>query len=351
MDHYISRIRRLLKHTSSQYEYQQLRGDRSFRVLELLPAEKLGAQLICCIKEVDLDGYENKYEALSYVWGIPTPVQKLRSDCGQTFQITPNCASALRHLRLKSEIRTLWLDSICINQSSNDEKAHQIAMMSDIYKNAREVLVWLGEGDSSNAFIFKEYKLVAELIQAGSLRNPLETEGPPASRDEMLHDLPGRLGELLRPLNPTMVSQPSDLTLKRSLHSHLHIFGRAPGDPTTTARTSTSNLFLKNIEFLDKMEMTLRGECGHGYLCDRLLIACHRMLHPACTQRILPESLDGTRDCIREKYSSSCRRRDNSMDNVYSCSPVFLPSRSHFYRSGGPSRIIIGGLADPVQWT
>jgi hypothetical protein len=37
------------------------------------------------------------------------------------------------------------VNPICINQKNDDEKAHQIQMMGDIYRNAAQVLIWLGE--------------------------------------------------------------------------------------------------------------------------------------------------------------------------------------------------------------
>jgi hypothetical protein len=83
------------------------------------------------------------YEALSYVWGandekIDITVNK------NVFPVTPNLASALRHLRHPLEKRALWIDQICINQDNNSEKSEQVRAMAWIYKNASKVLVWLG---------------------------------------------------------------------------------------------------------------------------------------------------------------------------------------------------------------
>ena len=43
--------------------------------------------------------------------------------------ITPNCESALRRLRLDADVRRLWVDSICIDQNSLDERSQQVALM------------------------------------------------------------------------------------------------------------------------------------------------------------------------------------------------------------------------------
>jgi hypothetical protein len=50
----------------------------------------------------------------------------------------------------------LWIDQLCIDQASNKEKNHQVRLMSDIYREAREVVVWLGKetGESTTCMSF-----------------------------------------------------------------------------------------------------------------------------------------------------------------------------------------------------
>jgi len=38
----------------------------------------------------------------------------------------------------------LWIDQLCINQDDHEERSVQVAMMSQIYRNAAWLLVWLG---------------------------------------------------------------------------------------------------------------------------------------------------------------------------------------------------------------
>lgn len=45
----------------------------------------------------------------------------------------------------------LWCDAICINQTSNKEKAAQIARMHEVYTFAKSVCVWLGTNDEQGA--------------------------------------------------------------------------------------------------------------------------------------------------------------------------------------------------------
>jgi len=37
----------------------------------------------------------------------------------------------------------IWIDQICIDQSSPSEKSNQVSMMSNIYERALGVIVWL----------------------------------------------------------------------------------------------------------------------------------------------------------------------------------------------------------------
>lgn len=40
----------------------------------------------------------------------------------------------------------LWVDAICINLEDLKERGHQVRQMGQIYKEAWEVLAWLGDG-------------------------------------------------------------------------------------------------------------------------------------------------------------------------------------------------------------
>ena len=42
----------------------------------------------------------------------------------------------------------IFIDAVCINQSDTRERNHQVAMMSDVYENADEVVIWLGKFSS-----------------------------------------------------------------------------------------------------------------------------------------------------------------------------------------------------------
>jgi hypothetical protein len=88
-----------------------------------------------------------KYEALSYVGGAPSPwdeMPRMLLDEAYYLKILPSLDIALRHLRSPDVPRTLWVDSICINQQDIQEKSTQVSMMQEIYAGAEIVNVWLG---------------------------------------------------------------------------------------------------------------------------------------------------------------------------------------------------------------
>ncbi|ROW06932.1 hypothetical protein VMCG_04118 [Cytospora schulzeri] len=147
---------------SQEFIHTPLSSPRSFRVLELLPSRNFDSTVCCEIREASLDDRVS-YEALSYVWGVPTPGYSVSVDT-KTLAVTPNCLLALRHLRLRSKQRVLWIDAICIDQrqrsQSTPERNHQVKLMGEIYSKAQTVLVWLGASDPTTARSIRRLKLV-----------------------------------------------------------------------------------------------------------------------------------------------------------------------------------------------
>lgn len=84
-----------------------------------------------------------RYEALSYVWGLPTHDHEVITPQGK-LRITANLAEALQQIRRPHESRNIWIDAVCINQEDQTEREQQVRMMSVIYSKAVGVLVWLG---------------------------------------------------------------------------------------------------------------------------------------------------------------------------------------------------------------
>jgi hypothetical protein len=116
------------------------------RLLHVFPAQYFDEPLECSLATYSQDTANDKYEALSYVWGSTKESNLLPIIVNdQTFHITSNLESALRHLRYKSHTRTLWVDAICLDQNCSDEKAHVIPKMHQMYGSAERVMAWIGK--------------------------------------------------------------------------------------------------------------------------------------------------------------------------------------------------------------
>ncbi|KAI3584123.1 heterokaryon incompatibility protein-domain-containing protein [Fusarium oxysporum f. sp. albedinis] len=83
-----------------------------------------------------------EWNAVSYVWGNQSPLCRITVD-GLERRITQNVFRILWELRHPVEKMPLWIDALCINQDDNKEKNIQVAMMRQVYQNARSVIVWL----------------------------------------------------------------------------------------------------------------------------------------------------------------------------------------------------------------
>lgn len=107
------------------------------------------------------------FQAASYAWGISVYTYSI-DIAGETLPILDSLYPFLRHVLDEDSPRPgawWWIDSLCINQKDDKEKASQIPMMGIIFRAAKQTLVWLGEeaDDSTRAIEFlhwieKEYR-------------------------------------------------------------------------------------------------------------------------------------------------------------------------------------------------
>ena len=154
-----------------QYKYPRRITPGTIRILKLFPAGHEHASIDCELIEsptVCSDGTQ-QYEALSYCWGVEdkTMGEWLRMHHDHdvfSFAVSQALALALRALRNVS-VRYLWVDAICINQGDTQEKNVQVPRMNQVYGNASNVCIWLGEADSSSkvALEFVRSKILSDL--------------------------------------------------------------------------------------------------------------------------------------------------------------------------------------------
>jgi hypothetical protein len=136
---------------SPTFEYSELNTEvQEVRVAVLL-AGKEADDIVCSIYHYPLQSCP-PYEALSYAWGDQNQLRSILLDryesekisTRQCLSITSNLEEALRHLRLETRSRTLWIDAVCINQSDTAERDAQVSMMREIYSKASRTVVYLG---------------------------------------------------------------------------------------------------------------------------------------------------------------------------------------------------------------
>ncbi|PVH70086.1 HET-domain-containing protein, partial [Cadophora sp. DSE1049] len=146
------------------FKHNPLAPGRNIRLLALEPSGDINSEIRCRLIEPSLDEARGAYEALSYVWGSQIFDHKIICN-DKPFYITTNCFLALRYLRKKANVRSLWIDAICIDQSSNDERGHQVELMGEIYKFADNVIIWLGEPQPGTRRAFQRAHLFYRLTR------------------------------------------------------------------------------------------------------------------------------------------------------------------------------------------
>ncbi|KAL0263595.1 hypothetical protein SLS55_002576 [Diplodia seriata] len=148
-----------------KHRYRRLpTNDSVIRVIELEPYDPAVDRLRCRLHEYRLSARDcPPFDALSYSWSPPVlsaeEIETGRStaapdpdlfyevECnGASWMVTESLHEVLDEFSRRPELRRrpLWVDALCINQADADEKAHQIALMGDIYASAARVVVWLG---------------------------------------------------------------------------------------------------------------------------------------------------------------------------------------------------------------
>ncbi|KAK6083063.1 hypothetical protein SCUP234_03891 [Seiridium cupressi] len=121
-------------------------GSSLIRFVTLEDIDVQTNEVICRLETVPFN--ENlQYRALSYCWGDPKNPSTIICN-GIRLEVTSNLATALHCLLRQGKTRSLpmnfWIDAICINQQNDGEKKSQVMLMGEIFRQALEVIVWLG---------------------------------------------------------------------------------------------------------------------------------------------------------------------------------------------------------------
>ena len=171
--------------SATAYCYSTLPGPRHIRLVKLDMKDDMYSKdrpnplwdskedITCTLETFHLEDAP-PYEALSYTWGTPMTVFQNADKCaeyeqvfsqprsvlcdGKAISVTVNLFDSLLVLRripsdsyeqLADAPRAeyIWIDSICIDQENITERNAQVTIMSEIYRQAQSVFIWLGRDD------------------------------------------------------------------------------------------------------------------------------------------------------------------------------------------------------------
>jgi hypothetical protein len=158
------------------YKYRPLK-EKEIRLLKLLPTPELRFEVIHHNLKKNLD-----YATLSYRWGDGTPIFNQTIYLNEyTFYVTVNLRNALQNLKPRqlskdpnTKFKYLWIDQICINQTNSKEKDVQVKMMTRIYDQSHQTIVWLGnpENAATTALAFQKMETLLPETSIRILRTP-----------------------------------------------------------------------------------------------------------------------------------------------------------------------------------
>lgn len=163
-----------------QLTYDSLASASSIRLLKTHASDDFDAQIHGTLTMVDLDHHEcPPFTALSYEWGSPLEISSIiindglisirnnlfnflhhyREATGPSKEANKHRLQRMRednglwHPRVENGDQYVWIDQVCINQTSNLERNHQVQVMSRIYSQAHYVLAWLGKSASTQWYL------------------------------------------------------------------------------------------------------------------------------------------------------------------------------------------------------
>lgn len=115
----------------------------SIRLVRIIPDPSFDGHIQLEIRHAST---KSTYICLSYVWGKERSPQWIRID-GRLFRVGQNLYAFLESARKKPHICTqwLWIDALCIDQSNNSERSHQVQQMGQIFRKAVKVISWFGD--------------------------------------------------------------------------------------------------------------------------------------------------------------------------------------------------------------
>lgn len=177
------------------------------------------------------------YEALSYTWADESGDSTRRypvfiGPYWDIVYVTHNCAEVLRSVRHPQADRIVWIDSLCINQDSADEKNQQVRLVREIYQTASTVIVYLGHASADSDFALSAIKAAAsrEPWRSGDLEstNPGSRAALQSLFQRPYFSRVWVVQEVLHAQHLTIICGKSSVSLRNQLSIWAHLGSSAP---------------------------------------------------------------------------------------------------------------------------
>ncbi|OTA54494.1 HET-domain-containing protein [Hypoxylon sp. EC38] len=177
---------------------------KEIRLLKILPGQ--GSEPIHV--ELFTTGLENQpeYIALSYAW-CANGSDVIIHFGQQNISVTETLHHAILQIRDTQDTTVIWIDAICINQDSTDEKNDQVPLMVDIYTSAKAVVVWLGDSTENMQIVFDLFDYIEEHgIGKEKLEDILDNKpGPRSLLGKYLRDKTPKTSKFVKSLSCGLV--------------------------------------------------------------------------------------------------------------------------------------------------
>lgn len=163
------------------------------------------------------------HTAISYVWGDSQVTLPIKVNGDHEVPATTNLIEALVRQR-EEGINTLWIHALCVNQADDIRKAQQIRTMGAIYRQALQVVPWLGPQDGTTDTVLQVISAIYNLV----IKLEVETLRKP-NRVVCAHtEIQDHSDQLLRSLRATSAIKRGDLclvvrVLQRPFWTHLWV--------------------------------------------------------------------------------------------------------------------------------
>lgn len=123
------------------FAYEALKPGE-IRLIDISPSRDRSSPIQAMLKHQAMRG--GMYEALSRA--LESEEKRATIDVnGHPVTVSGSLLEALRDIRRETESRTLWIDSICVNQNDREEMQEQRRRIGDIFGYASHIIEWPGD--------------------------------------------------------------------------------------------------------------------------------------------------------------------------------------------------------------